>query len=43
MILYLHRSATDTLDFASRMLDGGTYVISGHATLPDDVASLIAE
>ena len=41
MIRYLHRTAADTSDFASRMLEGGTYVISTHATLPDDVASVI--
>jgi hypothetical protein len=42
MIRYLHRSATDTSSFATRMIDGGTYVISAHATLPDDVASIVS-
>jgi len=41
MIRYLHRSATDTSGFATKMLSGGTYVISAHATLPDDVPSLV--
>ena len=41
MIRYLHRSATDTSDFATRMLEGGNYVISTHATIPDDVASIV--
>ena len=41
MIRYLHRSATDTSDFTTKMISGGTYVISKHATLPNDVPSLI--
>jgi hypothetical protein len=41
MIWYLHCSATDTSDFATKMISGGTYVISEHATLPNNVPSLI--
>lgn len=41
MIRYLHLSATDTSDFATKMISGGTYVISEHATLPTDVPSII--
>jgi len=42
MLQYLHRSATNTTDFAERMIIGGTFIISKHATLPDDVASTIS-
>ena len=38
MIEYLHRCAFDTTTFATRMLDGGTYVLQRHAYLPEDVA-----
>jgi hypothetical protein len=41
MIRYLHHSATNTSDFTTKMISGGTYVISEHATLPNDVPSLI--
>jgi hypothetical protein len=37
MLVYLHRSAADTSSYAQKMLAGGTYTISRHATLPDDV------
>ena len=43
MLVYLHRSALDTIDFASRMLQGGRYIISRHAELPlpDDVIARV--
>lgn len=41
MIQYLHRSAMDTSSFATRMLEGGNFVISKHATLPDDISSIL--
>ena len=38
----LHRSATETTDFAQKMMSGGVYVLSKHATLPDDAKALLA-
>ena len=38
---YLHRSATHTTDFAQRMMVGSVFVLSKHATLPDDAAALL--
>lgn len=43
MLRYLHRSATETTEYAQRMLDSATYVLSTHATLPDDAVSLIQQ
>jgi hypothetical protein len=43
MLRYLHRSATETTHFAQQMLDNSTYVLSEHATLPDDVIALIKQ
>ena len=39
MLEYLHRSTADTSHFAAAMVPGGTYVISRHSILPDDIAS----
>ena len=43
MLQYLHRSAMDTTTFASRMIIGGNYTISKHASLPlpDDIIPLV--
>ena len=37
MLEYLHTCAFDSTTFASRMLQGGTFVLEKHATLPSDV------
>jgi hypothetical protein len=42
MLRYLHRSATHTTDFAQRMMIGGVFVLSQHATLPDDATALLS-
>ena len=42
MLEYLHRSATDTSEYAQLMVQGGTYVISRHETIPSDVAAILS-
>ena len=42
MILYLHKSATETNDLAARMVIGGNYSLTTHAVLPQDVVDWLA-
>ncbi len=42
MIRYLHKSATVTTDLAARMMIGGNYALTNHATLPADAITLLA-
>jgi hypothetical protein len=42
MIRYLHKSATVTTDLAARMMIGGHYALTNHATLPADAITLLA-
>jgi hypothetical protein len=41
MIHYLHKSATVTTDLAARMMIGGHYSLTNHATLPADAITLL--
>jgi hypothetical protein len=43
MLTYLHRSATDTSSYASKMLHGGHFTLQRHAGLPQDVVDLLAQ
>jgi len=40
MLQCLHRSTTDTSSYASLMLTGGSFAITHHATLPDDILGM---
>ena len=41
MIRYLHRTALDTSDYATRMLQAGQFTIQEHSILPADVVSTL--
>ena len=42
MLSYLHSSSTPSPDLATKMLQGGSFRINAHQTLPDDVATRVA-
>jgi hypothetical protein len=42
MIRYLHKSATVTTDLAARMMIGGNFSLTNHATHPPDAITLLA-
>ena len=42
MICHLHRTATETHDFAARMLASGNFAINTHPASPADAVNLVA-